>query len=136
MGERLLDTQEVVGSIPIPPTIINKALRGTDKASRGLLVYQYIFTFMKNTGGFKMNQIEIDEINKTIPYMDGKIYLKENDWTSKLWERMYDMGWKVVQSEEDPEIVIVKDEKGSIMFSASDRISMLRQLVNMLIVGF
>ena len=83
-----------------------------------------------------MNQIEIDEINKTIPYMDGKIYWKENDWTSKLWERMYDMGWKVIQSEEDPEIVIVKDEKGSIMFSASDRISMLRQLVNMLIVGF
>jgi hypothetical protein len=83
-----------------------------------------------------MNQTEIDEINKTIPYMDGKIYCKENDWTSKLWERMYDMGWKVVLSEEDPEIVIVKDGKGSIMFSASDRISMLRQLVNNVIVGF
>jgi len=84
-----------------------------------------------------MNQIEIDKINKTIPYVDGKIYWKENhDWTSKLWETMYEMGWRVVQSEENSEKVIVQDENGSMLFSASDRISMLRQLVNNLIVGF
>ena len=84
-----------------------------------------------------MNQIEIDEINKTIPYVDGKIYWKENhDWTSKLWERMYEMGWRVVQSEEDPEIVIVKDKSGTTLFTAYDRISMLRQLVNNVLVGF
>jgi hypothetical protein len=84
-----------------------------------------------------MDQIEIDEINKTIPYMDGKIYWKENhDWTSELWERMHNMGWRVVQSEKDAEEVIVKDQSGSIMFTASDRISMLRQLVNNVLVGF
>ena len=80
-----------------------------------------------------MDQIEIDEINKTIPYVDGKIYWKENDWTSDLWENMYESGWRVSQSEEEPETVIVKDRSGIILFKASDRISMLRQLVNILI---
>mgnify|MGYP000888370366 CR=1 FL=1 len=83
-----------------------------------------------------MDQIEIDEINKTIPYVDGKIYWKENDWTSDLWENMYESGWRVSQSEEEPETVIVKDRSGIILFKASDRISMLRQLVNNVLVGF
>ncbi len=80
-----------------------------------------------------MDQIEIDEINKTIPYVDGKIYWKENDWTSDLWENMYEVGWRVVQPEEDSESVVVQNELGRSVFAAHDRISMLRQLVNILI---
>lgn len=81
-----------------------------------------------------MNQTEIDEINKTIAYVDGKIYWKENqDWTSKSWEHMYEIGWRTVPAEENSEAVIVQDENGRNVYSAYDRISMLRQLVNILI---
>jgi predicted transcriptional regulator len=79
-----------------------------------------------------MDQIEIDEINKTIPYMDGKIYWKENEWTSKLWEQMYENGWREVK-EEDSEMVLVQDNQGRNLFAAEGRINMLRQLVNILI---
>jgi hypothetical protein len=81
-----------------------------------------------------MNQTEIFEINKTIPYVDGKIYWKENhEFTSKLWENMYKIGWRTVPAEENSEAVIVQDENGRNVYSAYDRISMLRQLVNILI---
>lgn len=80
-----------------------------------------------------MDQKEIDEINKTIPYVDGKIYRKENELTSKLWEHMYTIGWRVVKPEEDSEMVLVQDENGRNVFSADGRINMLRQLVGILI---
>ena len=84
-----------------------------------------------------MNQEEITEINKSIPYVEGKIYWKENhDWTSDLWENMSDMGWEAVQSEDDPDVIAVMDKSGNIAFRAADRITMLRQLVNHFVVGF
>ncbi|MFX4261355.1 hypothetical protein ACOBQJ_04040 [Pelotomaculum propionicicum] len=84
-----------------------------------------------------MDQTELEQINKTIPYVEGKIYWKDNhDWTSDLWERMSEMGWVAVQSEENPDIIIVKDGSGNIAFKATDRITMLRQLVNNVLVGF
>lgn len=46
---------------------------------------------------------------------------------------MYEIGWRAVQSEENSEVVIVQDENGRSVFSADDRISMLRQFVNILI---
>ncbi len=76
-----------------------------------------------------MDQAEIDKINKTIPFVDGKIYWKDNNWTSKLWEEMYEAGWRAVQSEENPEYVVVQDELGSSIYSAKGRINMLKQLV-------
>ncbi|MFX4261356.1 hypothetical protein ACOBQJ_04045 [Pelotomaculum propionicicum] len=80
-----------------------------------------------------MDQAKIDEINKTIPYMDGKIYWNDNEWTSRLWEEMKSSGWKEVKPEEDSEMVVVQDEKGRNIYAAEGRINMLRQLVNILI---
>ena len=78
-----------------------------------------------------MDQIEIDKINKTIAYQDGKIYLNENnEWTSKLWEQMLKNGWRL---EEDSEMVIVKNEYGNTVFTAGNRIDMLRHLMKILI---
>ena len=80
-----------------------------------------------------MDQAEIDEINKTIPYMEGKIFWKDNDWTSKLWEEMKDAGWKVVASEEDPKMVVVQDENARNIYAAEGRIKMLEQLYKILL---
>ena len=55
-----------------------------------------------------MDQAEIDKINKTIPFVDGKIYWKDNNWTSKLWEEMYEAGWRAVQSEESRNMLLFK----------------------------
>jgi hypothetical protein len=84
-----------------------------------------------------MDQEEINEINKSIPYEEGKIYWKENyGWTSALWERLSGMGWVEEPAEEDPDIVVVKEECGNIFLKAADKIVMLRQLVYKIFVGF
>ncbi len=77
----------------------------------------------------------VEEINKLLPYVDAKIYWKEeeNDWTSKLWEDLCKAGWRVVESEEDSKpVIVVQDELGLKIFSSKDKISMLRFLVNIL----
>ncbi|HAG11023.1 MAG TPA: hypothetical protein DCK76_06490 [Desulfotomaculum sp.] len=78
-----------------------------------------------------MNQKEIDEINKTIPFVDAKIlWKKDYGWTSQYWEKMHKTGWRMVQSKEDPEIIIIQDENGTNLFSAHDRITLLQLLLN------
>lgn len=41
-----------------------------------------------------MTQNDIDAMNKAIGYEEGKIYWHDGfNWTSKLWERLSDLGW-------------------------------------------
>lgn len=78
-----------------------------------------------------MNQKEIDEINKTIPFVDAKIFWKKDfGWTSDYWEKMQKMGWRMVQSTEDPEIFIIQDENGKKLFSSNDKVILLQMLLN------
>ncbi|NLI14077.1 hypothetical protein [Pelotomaculum propionicicum] len=83
-----------------------------------------------------ITQKEIDEINEGIPFVDTKIYWKENyGWTSQYWDKLYKMGWRMVQSKKDPKIVIAQDENGNFCFSAQDRIDLLKTLVHYFIGG-
>jgi hypothetical protein len=65
--------------------------------------------------------------------MEGKIYWKENGWTSKLWEDMKESGWKAVESDEDPKMLLVQDENGKNIYAAEGRINMLEQMYKILL---
>ncbi len=83
-----------------------------------------------------MDQKEIDEINKTIPFVEAKIFWKEDyGWTSRYWESLREMGWTLVQSKNDPETVIALDENGNECLSAPGKITLLSLLVNYILVG-
>lgn len=79
------------------------------------------------------DQKEIDEINNTIAFTDTKIYWKENyGWTSKYWDELSKMGWRMVQSKNE---VIAQDENGNYCVSAIDRVTLLRILSNYMMGG-
>ncbi len=80
-----------------------------------------------------MDQIEIDKINNSIPFVECKIYWKENEWTSKFWEQLYERGWRLVKSEEDSEMIVVQNEQGRSLYTVKDKLEMLKVLYNMLI---
>ncbi|NLI14481.1 hypothetical protein [Pelotomaculum propionicicum] len=80
-----------------------------------------------------MDQKEIDEINKNIPFVDAKIYWDGSEWTSPLWERLSKIGWKIFRPEEDSEMVVIQDDTGRTLNIAQNRLEMLKQLVNIAI---
>ncbi|NLI14092.1 hypothetical protein [Pelotomaculum propionicicum] len=82
-------------------------------------------------------QKDIDEMNQYIPFVDTKIFWKEDyGWTSRYWESLRKMGWTLVKSKNDPETVIALDEAGHECLSASpDRIALLKLLTNYFLGG-
>jgi hypothetical protein len=82
-------------------------------------------------------QKDIDEINQYIPFVDTKIFWKEDyGWTSRYWESLRKMGWTLVKSKKEPETFIALDEFGQECLSASpDRISLLKLLTNYFLGG-
>ncbi len=84
----------------------------------------------------EMDQNRIDELNNTIPFVDTKIFWKEDyGWTSRYWESLRETGWTMVQSKNDPETVIALDENGNECLSAPGRLTLLKLLVNYILVG-
>ena len=56
----------------------------------------------------ELTQEEINEINKGIPFVDAKLYWKEGyGWTSQYWEKLYKVGWRMVESEEEPGVFLL-----------------------------
>ena len=87
-------------------------------------------------GEAKLSQLEIDKINKGIPFTDAKIYWKEGfGWSSHYWDKLYGEGWRMTQSEEDPDLILVKDEKGKTILSADTEIDLFKLLVNFMVGG-
>jgi hypothetical protein len=85
---------------------------------------------------FEVTQEEINEINKGIPFVDAKIYWKEGyGWTSQYWEKLYRLGWRMVESEDEPGSFLALDEKGATILSADDKITLFKLLVNFMVGG-
>jgi hypothetical protein len=83
-----------------------------------------------------VTQEEINEINKGIPFVDAKIYWKEGfGWTSQYWNKLYNLGWRMVESEEEPGAVLAVNEKGATILSADDKITLFKLLVNFMVGG-
>lgn len=76
------------------------------------------------------DQKDIDEINQHIPFVDTKIFWKEDyGWTSRYWESLRKTGWTLVRSKDDPDTLIAINEEGHECLSASpDRIALLKLL--------
>jgi hypothetical protein len=91
----------------------------------------------KEIGREGYDQKDIDEINQYIPFVDTKIFWKEDyGWTSRYWESLRKMGWKLVKSKKEPETFIALDESGQECLSASpDRIALLKLLTNYFLGG-
>jgi len=84
----------------------------------------------------EMTQEEINEINKGIPFVDTKIYWNDGyGWTSHYWDKLRNTGWKMVESKDDPATIHITDEKGAIILTADDRITLLKLLVNFMVGG-
>lgn len=84
----------------------------------------------------ELTQEEINEINKGIPFVDGKLYWKEGyGWTSQFWEILYSRGWRMVESEEEPGVFLAVNEDGVAVLSAEGKISLFKLLVNYMISG-
>ncbi len=84
----------------------------------------------------EVTQEEINEINKGIPFVDAKIYWKEEfGWTSQYWEKLYRLGWRMVESEEEPGTFLAVDEKGATILSADDKVTLFKLLVNFMVGG-
>lgn len=82
----------------------------------------------------EVTQEEINEINKSIPFVDAKLYWKDGyGWTSQYWEKLYRLGWRMVKSKEEPRAFFAMNEKGDAIFSADSKISLFKQLVNVMI---
>lgn len=46
-----------------------------------------------------MTQEDVDKLNETIPYAEGKVYWEWNkNWTSDLWKRLYKLGYRTKRS--------------------------------------
>ena len=79
---------------------------------------------------------EIYEINKGIPIVDAKLYWKEEyGWTSQYWEKLYKVGWRMVESEKEPGVFLALDEKGATVLSAESKIALFKLLVNFMVGG-
>ncbi|MDR1194257.1 MAG: hypothetical protein LBK98_08865 [Peptococcaceae bacterium] len=84
----------------------------------------------------ELTQAAITEINKGIPFVDAKLYWREGfGWTSQYWDNLYRDGWRMVKSEDDPDTLLVKNEKGAIIFSAGNELELFKLLVNFLVGG-
>lgn len=84
----------------------------------------------------EVTQEEINELNKEIPFVDAKIYWKEDfGWTSQYWEKLSRLGWKMVESEEEPGTFFAVDENGATILSSDDKITLLKLLVNFMVGG-
>ncbi|MBP7331991.1 MAG: hypothetical protein BWY65_01014 [Firmicutes bacterium ADurb.Bin373] len=83
------------------------------------------------------DQNAIDELNKTIAFTDTKIYWKDGyGWTSRFWESLLAMGWKMIPSPLDPDYVVALDEHGVECLAAGPgRIPLLQLLTNYFIGG-
>ena len=85
---------------------------------------------------FEVTQEEINEINKAIPFVDAKIYWKEGyGWTSQYWEKLHRLGWRMVESKDEPGSFLAVDEKGATILSADDKITLFKLLVNFMVGG-
>jgi hypothetical protein len=83
-----------------------------------------------------LTQEEINEINKGIPFVDAKLYWKEGyGWTSQYWEKLYKLGWRMVESEKEPGVFLAVDEKGATVLSADSKLSLFKLLVNFMVGG-
>lgn len=84
----------------------------------------------------ELTQIEINEINKGIPFVDAKLYWREGfGLTSSYWDKLYKEGWRIVPSEDDPDLLDARDEKGAIIFSAETEIEIFKLLVTFMVGG-
>ncbi len=80
-------------------------------------------------------QKDIDKINQSIPFVDTKIFWKEDyGWTSLYWENLRKTGWTLVRSKDDPDTLIAIDEEGhECLLASPDRIALLKLLSNYLL---
>lgn len=83
-----------------------------------------------------VTQEEINEINKGIPFNDAKLYWKEGyGWSSQYWDNLSGLGWRMIESKEEPGAFIAVDEKGDTFLSADDKITLFNMLVNFMVGG-
>ncbi|MDI9447988.1 MAG: hypothetical protein QM303_05145, partial [Bacillota bacterium] len=81
-------------------------------------------------------QKDIDEINQYIPFVDTKIFWKEDyGWTSRYWESLRAMGWTRAESKTEPGTVVALDENKNECLSAPDTITLLKFLTNYFLGG-
>lgn len=79
---------------------------------------------------------EINEINKGIPFVDTKLYWKEGfGWSSRFWDRLYESGWRMVESEKEPGTFLIVNEKGATVISAASKLSLFILLTNYMVGG-
>jgi len=84
----------------------------------------------------ELTQEEINEINKGIPLVDAKLYWKEGyGWTSQFWDKMYSLGWRMIESQEEPGVFLVVNEKGVTVLAADSKISLFKLLNNYMVGG-
>ncbi len=84
----------------------------------------------------ELTQEEINEINKVIPLVDAKLYWKEGyGWTSQFWDKLYNLGWRMVESEEEPGVFLAVNEKGVTVLAADGKISLFKLLNNYMVGG-
>jgi hypothetical protein len=82
----------------------------------------------------EVTQEEINEINKGIPFNDAKLYWKEGyGWSSQYWDKLSRLGWKMIESKEEPGAFVTVDEKGDTIHSADDKIILFKLLVNFMV---
>ena len=49
--------------------------------------------------------------------------------------KLYRMGWRMVESEEEPGVFLALNEKGATILSADSKISLFKLLVNFMVGG-
>jgi hypothetical protein len=83
-----------------------------------------------------MTPEEIKEINKGIPFKDTKLYWKEDfGWSSLFWDKLYESGWRMVESEKEPGTFLMVNEDGVTVISATSKFSLFLLLTNYMAGG-
>lgn len=79
-----------------------------------------------------MNELQVNEINKTIDYEEGKIFWEWNkNWTSELWKKLYRQGYRM--SEHKSGLTDIHDNTGvKIVHGAIGRVNALKELAKVM----